>query len=381
MLAPFRVPLSWAEIGKRTGKEVMADDLLNLAAQQAYYFFFALFPALLTLISIASFFPIENLVGQVIDVLGRFAPPAALTIIKDQITQISQSGHGGVLTLAFLLTIWSSSGAMVSIISTLNAAYDITEGRPLWKVRLIAMALTIGMAFFILVSIALVLVGPTLAEHLATTLRLGGAFKWTWWVLQWPFVFLLVATGIGLVYYFAPDAEQDWIWITPGSIVATLLWVVVSVGLKLYIAYFDAYNGTYGTLGGFIVLLTWFYLSGLAILVGAELNAEIEHASPYGKDVGEKVPREKKKIGPAAERDYDARQARGEAAVAPFPDEVNCDIDRNPATKENHGLRASDLIIGAAILAPAAVKIAKEIREKAAAGSHEPRGDRNANAA
>jgi membrane protein len=380
MLASLRVPLSWAEIGKRTGREVMADDLLNLAAQQAYYFFFALFPALLTLISIASFFPIDNLVGQVVDVLGRFAPPAALTIIKDQITQISQSGHGGVLTLAFLLTIWSSSGAMVSIISTLNAAYDITEGRPLWKVRLIAMALTIGIAFFILVSIALVLVGPTLAAHLANTLHLGGAFKWTWWVLQWPVVFALVATGIGLVYYFAPDAEQDWIWITPGSIVATVLWVVVSVGLKLYISYFDAYNETYGTLGGFIVLLTWFYLSGLAILVGAELNAEIEHASPYGKDVGEKVPGEKKKIGPAAERDYDERQARGEAAVPPFPDEVNCDLDRKPAAKENHGLRASDLIIGAAILAPAAVKIAKEIRE-ATASPHETTGVGNANAA
>ena len=359
----------------------MADDLLNLAAQQAYYFFFALFPALLTLISIASFFPIENLVGQVIDVLGRFAPPAALTIIKDQITQISQSGHGGVLTLAFLLTIWSSSGAMVSIISTLNAAYDITEGRPLWKVRLIAMALTIGIAFFILVSIALVLVGPTLAAHLANTLHLGGAFTWTWWVLQWPVVFTLVATGIGLVYYFAPDAEQDWIWITPGSIVATVLWVVVSVGLKLYISYFDAYNETYGTLGGFIVLLTWFYLSGLAILVGAELNAEIEHASPYGKDVGEKAPGEKKKIGPAAERASEERQARGEPAVAPFPDEVNCDIDRQPAAKENHGLRASDLIIGAAILGPAAVKIAKEIRGKATAGPHETTGVANANAA
>lgn len=364
MLARLHVPLSWKEISKRTATEIMADDLLNLAAQQAYYFFFALFPALLTLISIASFFPIENLVGQVVDVLGRFAPPAALTIIQEQIAKISQSGHGGILTLAFVLTIWSSSGAMVSIISTLNAAYDITEGRPLWKVRLIAMALTLGMAFFILVSIALVLVGPTLGEHFANTLHMGAAFKWGWWILQWPIVFMLVATGIGLVYYFAPDAEQDWIWITPGSVLATVLWVVVSLALKLYISYFDAYNETYGTLGGFIVLLTWFYLSGLAILVGAELNAEIEHASAYGKDVGEKVPGEKKKIGPAAERAYEKRQAHGEVAVAPLQDDVNCDIDRRPPRRVPQGVRASDLIIGAAILAPAAVKIAREIREK-----------------
>jgi len=217
------------------------------------------------------------------------------------------------------------------------------------------------MAFFIVVSIALVLVGPTLGEHFANTLHLGTAFKWTWWVLQWPLVFALVATGIGLVYYFAPDAVQDWVWITPGSIVATLLWVVASLGLKLYIQFFTNYNETYGTLGGFIVLLTWFYVSGLAILIGAEFNAEIEHASPYGKSVGEKVPGEKKKIGTAAQRDYEERKTKGETPISPPPDDVNCDLDR-AEPKPQPSVRASDLIIGAAVLAPAAVRIAKEIR-------------------
>lgn len=361
MLAHLHVPLSWSALAKRTGKEILADDLLNLSAQQAYYFFFALFPALLTVISIASFFPIDNLVGQVVATLGRFAPPDVLKIIQDQIAKISESNQGGILTFAFLLTIWSSSGAMVSIITTLNAAYDITEGRPLWKVRLTAIALTVGMAAFIVVSIGLVLVGPTAAEHLANTLHLGTAFKWAWWVLQWPVVFALIATGVGLVYYFAPDAVQDWVWITPGSIVATLLWLVASVGLKLYIQFFGNYNETYGTLGGFIVLLTWFYVSGLAILIGAELNAEIEHASPYGKAVGEKVPGEKRKIGTAAQREYEERKAKGEIVVTPLADDVNCDLDR-AEPKRQPPLRASDLIIGAAVLAPAAVKIAKEIR-------------------
>jgi membrane protein len=109
---------------------------------------------------------------------------------------------------------------------------------------------------------ALVLVGPTLAQHLAVSLHLGTAFKWAWWVLQWPVVFALVATGIGIVYYFAPDAKQEWIWITPGSILATILWVLVSLGFKLYLSYFGNYNETYGTLGTFIVVLTWFYLTG-----------------------------------------------------------------------------------------------------------------------
>jgi len=376
MLARFKVPLSWKELAIRTAKEINADDLLNLAAQQAYYFFFALFPALLTFISIASFFPIHNLTGQIVDMLGRFAPPEALSIITQQISKISDSGHGGILTFAFLLTIWSSSGAMVSIISTLDAAYDITEARPLWKVRLIAIGLTLGVAFFMLVSMALVLVGPTFAEHLANTMRLGPVFKWTWWIAQWPIVFALVASGIGLVYYFAPDAEQDWIWITPGSVLATALWVIVSLAFKLYIAYFGSYNETYGTLGGFIVLLTWFYLSGLAILIGAELNAEIEHASPYGKDIGEKVPGIRRKLGPAAERAYAERKANGEVLVPPFAGNANCDIEPRPRPeKARNGLRPSDVLISAMLLAPAVVKIAKDVRDSV---NGETSRDRNA---
>jgi hypothetical protein len=144
-----------------------------------------------------------------------------------------------------------------------------------------------------------------------------------------------------------------------------VLWILVSLAFKLYLTYFADYNATYGTLGAFIVLLTWFYLSALAVLVGAELNAEIEHASPYGKKPGEKVPGEKTMIGPAAKRDFEERKAKGEVPILPFPDDVNCDLDR-PRLREEHGVRASDLIIGAAVLLPAALKIGKEIREKVA---------------
>lgn len=242
--------------------------------------------------------------------------------------------------------------------STLNAAYDITEGRPWWKVRLTAIGLTVGLAFFILVSMALVIAGPTLAERIADAMRLGPAFEWGWKILQWPLVFALVATAIALVYYFAPDAEQEWVWITPGSVLATALWVIISLGFKLYLARFGTYNETYGAIGGVMVLLLWFYLSGIALLIGAELNAEIEHASPYGKNPGEK-----KKIGVAAERDYEERKARGEMPVQLFPGRVNCDLDK-PADEPSRGLRPSDLLIGTAALLPVAVKIGRDVRKK-----------------
>ena len=145
----------------------------------------------------------------------------------------------------------------------------------------------------------LIVAGPTVAEQLAARMHLGPAFKWTWWILQWPVVFALVASAIGLVYYFAPDVEQDWVWITPGSILATMLWLVVSLALKFYYQFMPNANAAYGAIGGVMVLMLWFYVSGLALLLGAELNAEIEHASPYGKDAGERVPGEKKRRRPA----------------------------------------------------------------------------------
>jgi membrane protein len=363
MLAHLRVPLGWKALLKQSVKEALADDIFDLAAQQAYYFFFALFPALLFVIAVASFFPLQTLVDDVVQMIGRIAPSEVVKIITDAMLQLSKQNSGGILTFAFFVTIWSSSGAMLSIITTLNAAYDVTESRAWWRTRLTAIALTVGIAVFILVSMFLVIAGPTVAEGLASRLRLGPAFTWTWLVLQWPVVFTLVVSAIGLVYYFAPDVEQDWIWITPGSILATLLWFAVSLGLKLYYQMVPNANATYGTIGGVMVLMLWFYCSGLALLLGAELNAEIEHASPYGKDPGERVAGEKKVVGPRAQRLYEEKKARGEVPTVAFADDVNCDLDRAPAPARPVP-KPSDLMIGALALVPAAVVAARKVRDE-----------------
>jgi membrane protein len=363
MLAHLKVPLGWKDLFKRAANEAMHDNIFDLAAQQAYYFFFALFPALLFVISIASFFPLQNMMNQVVAGLSRVAPGAVVQIVTTQMADLGKQNSGGILTIAFLFTIWSSSGAMVSIITTLNAAYDITESRPWWKTRLTAIALTIGLAVFILVSMFLILVGPTVAEHLANTMHLGPAFKWTWWILQWPVAFALIVTAVGLVYYFAPDAEQEWVWITPGSVVATVLWLIVSVALKLYYTLVPNANATYGAIGGVMVLMLWFYCSGLALLMGAELNSEIEHASPYGKSPGERVPGEKAVIGVKAQQLYEEKRANGEIPVKPLGEDVNCDIDQ-PKIIEHAEPKPSDLIIGTIALLPAALTVGKKVRDE-----------------
>jgi membrane protein len=233
MLAAFEVPLSWGELLKRTVREASEDDCLGLAAQLAHYFFLALFPAVLFLLALASFFPLTNVIDDVIRVLRLIAPADVLGLLEEQLRRISNADSGGILTIGILGAIWSSSAAVVAIVGSLNRAYDIEEERPWWKVRLTAIGLTIALAILVLTSFTLIVAGPTLAERLAASFGFGAMFEWTWKILQWPLAFFLVSTAVGLVYYFAPDAEQDWVWITPGAVVGTLLWVIVSLAVQV----------------------------------------------------------------------------------------------------------------------------------------------------
>ena len=318
MLAYFESTLSWPELLKRTYKEMMDDDALGLAAQLAYYFFLALFPAILCVIALASFLPLDSFTDEIVARLGRFAPDAMLSIIREQLARLANGNDGGIFTLGLLGALWSSSAAMVAMISAMNRAYDIEESRPWWKVRVTAILLTVGLAVFIVVAFGLIVAGPQAADWAAARLGFGPAFALTWKIVQWPIAFALVVTGIGLVYYFAPDAEQDWAWITPGAVIATVLWLIGSVAFRFYVVSFGNYEATYGAITGVILLMLWFYLSGLVLLVGAEASAEIEHASPWGKAPGERVPGEKKKIGSAAGRVWRAR-GRATTTAPPAP--------------------------------------------------------------
>jgi membrane protein len=302
------VPLTWSELARRTWREVGQDDVLGLAAQLSYYFFLALFPALLFVLALASFFPLSNITDDVARSLGPFVSPQVLELIQEQMRRLANNENGGLLTFGVAGALWSSSAALVSIVGALNRAYDIDEGRPWWKVRIVAMGLTLATAVIVLIALSLVLAGPTLAERLGQATGWGVPFEWTWLVLQWPLVFALVTIGIGLIYYFGPDAAQDWVWITPGAVTATILWLLVSLLFKVYIANFTDYEGSYGTVGAVIVVLLWFYVTGIAILVGAELNAEMEHASPYGKGPGQKNAQGKLLIGRRAARAFRERQ-------------------------------------------------------------------------
>jgi membrane protein len=289
---PLDARVTWRTLSSRTVQETITDNCLGLSAQLAYYFFLSVFPALLVVVALTSFFP-RNLLETILSWFSSFTPPDVLKIVRAQIQLVmTTSGHSGLLTFGALGALWSASSAMNATIDTLNRAYGIKEARPWWRVQALAVVLTIIMSVFVLVAFTLVVAGPEIAEQFAARHGLGPLFEWAWKVLQWPVVFLLISEAFGFVYYLAPDAEQRWLWILPGAHLATALWLLISLGFRFYVTHFGQFNRMYGTIGGVIVMLLWFYLSGLVLLIGAEFNSEIEHASPYGKAEGEKVPGE-----------------------------------------------------------------------------------------
>jgi len=333
LLSYLKVPQTWRQVMGRTIQEAWADNIFGLSAQLAYYFFFSLFPALLLLIAVASYFPQETLINQIFTSMNDLAPPDALRIITDQIAKITASKPAGLLTFGMAAALWSSSSAMSAIISTLNSAYDVEDGRPWWNVQLTAIALTIGVAAFILISFGLVIAGPATADKVGIWLHVGPWFAWTCKILQWPLVFVLASVGIGLIYYFAPDVAQQPIWLMPGSMFATTLWLAASLAFKYYVVNISSYAATYGIIGSVMVLMLWFYISGTVILIGAEMNAEIEHASARGKQPGEKVPGQRRIISPKAMRAWiQRRRSRGEKP--PSAEEVKAAAEKKPGGAE-----------------------------------------------
>jgi membrane protein len=276
------------ELARRVVHEVQKDECLGRAAQLAYYFLFALFPFLLFLTTLLGYLPVPDLLDRLLETLGQMLPGEAFRLVQDNIRQLVSGQRGGLLSFGILAALWTSSGALTAIIDSLNRAYDVEEGRPFWKVRLTAIGLTVGLSVFVVVALVLLTFGPQIGGWVADLVGLGRAFELTWNILRWPAIVGLLVVATALVYYFAPDVEQEWKWITPGSVCAVLGWLLASLGFAFYVNRFGSYNATYGSIGAVIVLLTWMYVTGLFVLIGGEINAEIEHAAPSGKDPGEK---------------------------------------------------------------------------------------------
>jgi membrane protein len=293
--------LGWRELAKRVWTEVQNDNVFGRAAELSYYFLLALFPFLIFLTSI-----IGVVLGSgtgtrhaLFQYLARIMPPSAFQLIDNTMYEVSESSGSGKISFGFLAALWAASNGLGAITESLNTAYDLKETRPWWKQRLTSIGLTVALSILIIGALILVVAGGHIAEWLAAHYGLGPVFPTGWKIIQWPVVLACMTFAFALIYYLAPDfREQAWQWLTPGAVIGVVLWLLVSLGFRVYLHYFNSYNATYGSLGAVIILMLWLYFTGAAVLIGGEVNSEIENAAakqgdPEAKEKGEKAPDEK----------------------------------------------------------------------------------------
>jgi membrane protein len=266
----------------RVWSEIQGDDVFGNAAKLAYYFLLALFPLLILLTSVIGLLlgPGTGLRHALFNYLSQLMPSSAFELIDKTMSEVSGASGAGKISFGLLAALWAAASGVGAMMDSLNAAYDSTERRSWWKQRLVALFLTIALAVLIIGAVIVIFGGSKIAEHLGASYGFSDAFVISWKILQWPIALGFMLLAFALIYYFAPDlGRHKWQWITPGSAIGVVSWLLVSFAFKGYLHFFDSYSKTYGSLGAVIVLMLWLYLTGAAVLVGGEINAEIEKAA------------------------------------------------------------------------------------------------------
>jgi membrane protein len=271
-------------------------DLFNRTYELAYNFLLAVFPMLFFLVSLLGLFAHEGsrLRAHLFAYVQLALPPTAYQLLQRTLDEITRNAPGGKLTFGLLFALISGSAGMTQLITALNTVYEVREARSWVKVRLISLGLTAAMSILIIAALLLVLAGGQVIAYLGQAIGMSVAAFVASKVLQWIFALGFVVFAFAMVYYFAPDVEeQHWYWITPGSVIGVAIWAMVSAALRAYLHFFNTYSKTYGSLGAVIILMLWFYVTGLAILLGGQINATIEHAAAEHGHIEAKSPGQK----------------------------------------------------------------------------------------
>ncbi|HXA84984.1 MAG TPA: YihY/virulence factor BrkB family protein [Candidatus Dormibacteraeota bacterium] len=283
------------QLVKRVYHEINDDEVLTRSAALAYYFVSALFPMIFFLMAMLGLFAqSHDLQSSLLNYTAQFMPEDAYRLVQKTLQEIANSSTGLKLAFGLVLALWSGAGGVVSIIDALNRCYHVKDSRPFWKQRLIALGMTVAIAALTIVALTIVLYGGDIADFVGSHVGLSNVTVIAWHIVQWPIALFFVLLSFALLYFWGPDTRQQWQWITPGAVVGVLTWIGASMLFRVYLHFFNSYSKTYGSLGAVIVLLLWLYISGLAILVGGEINSEIENAAakrghPEAKAPGEKA--------------------------------------------------------------------------------------------
>ncbi|MEB0075791.1 YihY/virulence factor BrkB family protein [Pseudomonas sp. CCI3.2] len=287
MIFPKLGDLSMKKVLMRTVNEFMDDEMSTYASALAYQMLFSLFPFLLFLIALIGFLHLPDFFSWLRLQSELVLPPQALDQVNPVIDQLQQS-KGGLLSIGIVIALWTASAGVRLMMSAMNAAYDVAEGRPIWKRFPLSILYTIGIAGMLLAAAGLMVTGPQVMSWLAGQIGMQDFIVTLWTLLRWPVIIVLLMVAVALMYFVMPDVKQEFRFITAGSVLAVVVWIVASLGFGYYVKTFSDYNAMYGSIGAIIVLLLYFYISAAVLLLGAEMNAVIEHMHAEGKNPGEK---------------------------------------------------------------------------------------------
>jgi membrane protein len=267
------------KVGKKAIKEYLDDDMNTYAGALTYRILLAIFPFLIFLLTVLSALGLTNFFDWAVEEARDAFPGEVASQLETIIDQVREGATGGLLSFGLIGALWAAAGGIRSAINALNAAYDVEDSRPIWKLFPMSLLFTIGLALVLVASGALLLLGPQAMEWLADQVGLGTAFvtMWTW--LRIPTALLLMVVAVALMYYFFPNVDQPFRLVSPGSVVAVVSWVLATFGFSIYLSNFSNFNATYGSLGGVVVLMLYFFVSSITLLAGAEVNAVIYKAT------------------------------------------------------------------------------------------------------
>lgn len=270
-------------IGLRAAKEVIASvyaevqrtRVFNVAAGLSYYFLLSLFPLLILLATLLGYLPIPNLFNQTLDFAARFVPQEAMGLVRKILESVLTPSRGGLLSLGVIGTVWAASSGFSSMIDALDIAYDARASRSMIKQRLLAIGLMFMTGGLMALSMVLTLVGNRAGHFIARIFHLSYAFELMWPYLRWGVIVGCIVLSLELLYFFGPNIKQRFKHSVPGALLGTMLWVLISEAVNVYVSHFANYSKTYGAIGAVIALMFWLYVSSIAILVGAEFNSEL----------------------------------------------------------------------------------------------------------
>lgn len=284
----FFSKFDWKIFFREIYKKADDTDLLNRAAQVGFFFSFAFFPLLLFLVTLLGIVleSTDSLKAELYSYLARIMPSSAYELVYKTLDEIVETSSGGKLTLGLFVTLWSASAGVDSIRNSLNAVYELREGRSWWHTKLQSLVLTLLFIVLIGVALAGVTFGWQLVQWLFLSMGLEVTSPWLLVTIQWAALLLVMIFATGVVYSWLPCFDEfKWVWISPGAVVAILLWIIFTAGFRLYLQYFNTYNKAYGSLGAVIILMLWMYLTGTAVLIGGAINSVLtEMTKPNEKD-------------------------------------------------------------------------------------------------